>query len=473
MMELTVSEIAAAVSGHLVAGNGNAAQPVCGIVWDSRQIAPDGAFLALPGARVDGNDFVVQAIRAGARAVICTREPDAAAREAAAGCGCALIVVEDGVAALTALASAWRARLSARVVGITGSTGKTSTKDLVASVLAQRYRTVATVANHNNELGVPATVLAAGPDTEALVVEMGMRGLGQIEALCKTVRPSFGIVTNIGSSHLELLGTRENIARAKSELLQALSDDGCAVLNADDSFTPFLVEQGRLAERGIAQCAFGLSAGADVRADAVSFDGRACASFRLSLPDGSTGTVHLSMPGRHNVYNALAAAALGQRLGLGIEEISRGLSQARGSGMRLEVVQLADGVTVVNDAYNANPDSMRAALETLAGMGTSGRRIAVLGDMGELGANEETLHEEVGTAAAASGVDLLVCVGALARAIAQGALAAGMAPDAVLVCDDAHEAARLVGSRAAAGDVVLVKASRFMGLEQVVREMAE
>ncbi|MGI6033067.1 MAG: UDP-N-acetylmuramoyl-tripeptide--D-alanyl-D-alanine ligase [Coriobacteriales bacterium] len=473
MMRLTLFEFAAAVQGELLNDvSDKSSHMVEGIVWDSRKIVTGCAFLALPGERVDGNDFIAEAARKGAAAIICTRMPDVSLVSLASEFKCLLIYVEDGTEALTRLAAAWRERLNARVVGITGSTGKTSTKDFCASVLSQRFPTTATLANQNNELGVPNTVLSANEDDGALIVEMGMRGRGQIERLCSFVKPAYAVITNIGVSHLELLGSRENIARAKAELLEGIPDTGTAVLNADDAFTPFLIEHARLEERGVRIITYGLSRDADVRAQDISYDDQGCARFALVLPKGTRAEAELRLPGAHNVSNALAAAALGVGIGLTAAEIARGLSVAEGSGMRMEVKHLPSGITVIDDAYNANPDSMRAALETLSGMSCKGKRIAVLGDMGELGPDELELHVQVGRQAAAAGLDMLICVGNLARGIAEGAAQDGMDVERIVVLPNVEDAVACVESVAQSGDIVLVKASHFMGFDQIVKRMA-
>ena len=471
MIELQAKQVAQAVGGRLIACEADARRVVRGITWDSRQVAEGNIFLALPGQRVDGNDFVTAAVQAGAGAVICTREPSSSLMAIAGEFACPIIVVRDAQAALTSLARAWRRRLHAVVVGVTGSSGKTSTKDFLAALLAQRFKTCATQGNHNNELGVPATVLAADADTEVLVVEMGMRGQGQIAELCEFVHPSIGVVTNVGMSHLELLGSQEAIARAKGELYAALPRTGLAVLPADDPYAPFLAECGKLAERGVQTLSCGFSPEADVRAGEPTFDEAACASFELAVRGRGSATVQLAMPGRHSVANALAAAAVGSYLGMTPTEIATGLSQARPSGMRMEVRRSREGVTIVNDAYNANPDSVRASLATLAGMACTGRRIAVLGDMGELGPTERELHGQVGQQAARSGLDLLVCVGTLSECTRAGALEAGMAEQAVRWFPSLEGVQEFLASTLATGDLVLVKASRFMGMERLVEGM--
>lgn len=468
MIELSVTDIAKATGATLYAAADAEGRIVKDMSWDSRKVVPGTLFVAMPGERVDGNDFIASAMAAGASAVLCTREPDDAAQAVAGEFACPMLLVEDATEALSKVAGLWRDKLHAVVIGVTGSCGKTSTKDFLKSVLSQRFKTAATVANHNNELGVPATVLSADADTEVLIVELGMRGLGQIERLCTFVKPSMGVITNIGVSHMELLGSQDAIADAKSELLQALDATGMAVLNADDPYTPYLKDKARIGDGGASFISYGFAPEAEVRAEDLDFDDAACARFKLCVPGAEPVPVRLPLPGRHNVSNALAAAAAGHYLGLTAQEIAVGLSSAQGSGMRMEVVRTQGGLTVVNDAYNANPDSMRASLATLSGMECAGRRIAALGDMGELGADELQMHADVGSVAAQSRLDLLVCAGTLGNEIARGAIAAGMDAGAVKCFADAEEALGFIEGFVQEGDVLLVKASRFMGMERIV-----
>lgn len=439
-----------------------------GVTWDSRQVDADGLFVAIAGERVDGNDHVVSAIDAGASGVLVTREPSTATLAIAEEFDCLVIQVDDAATALKALAARYRATLGARVVGITGSTGKTTTKDLIASVLSTSFRTVATKGNYNNELGVPYTVLSANHDTEALVVEMGMRGQGQLTDLCSYVRPDIAVITNVGVTHMELLGSQDNIALAKGELLAALPADGIAVLNGDDPYTSFLLEH-RAPIDGVQVITYGSGVTCDVRAVDVTLSDNAMPCFTLVLPDGSTHTVKLHLPGAHNVMNALAAAAVGFAMGVPSARVVEGLLLARPGAMRLETVSAENGAIIINDAYNANPDSMRAALSTLEKMEVVGRRIAVLGDMGELGDNESGFHREVGVFAARSGIELLICVGDLSRELAQAAMDAGMPAERVVHLRNVAEVLEYLAPQLGRGDVVLVKASRSMGLERVVK----
>ncbi len=471
MIKVAIAKLAQVIKGRLIIEPAQPDASVRGVVWDSRAVESGCVFLAMPGERVDGNDYVVSAVEAGTGAVVCTRALDEGALDLARSKGCAVIHVEDGIVALQNLAGYWRDCLNAHVIGITGSTGKTSTKDFVASVLSRAFKTTATVGNYNNEIGVPATILSSDADTQALAVEMGMRGLGQIELLCSFARPDFGIVTNVGVSHLELLKTRDNIARAKSELVSALPQGGVAILNADDPYTDRLVEFSHAKERGVQICTYGVDTAARVRAVNIVFDREARASFDLVI-ESETVHVRLGIAGRHNVGNALAAAAIGHTLGMPLDDIAQGLAEAQGSGMRMEVMQAPRGITVVNDAYNANPDSMKASLATLQSMECGNHRIAVLGDMGELGPDEAALHAQVGASAAHSDLDLLVCVGQLAEQIACGAQEAGMEDEKILCFSNVEEASAKIIDMVEQDDIVLVKASRFMGMERIVKEIA-
>ena len=472
-MKMQVSEIAQTIGGEMYGEDLLLRHTVEEIVWDSRKVQPGNVFVAMPGEHVDGNDYIGMAVQKGAGAIICTRQPSSSALAIAGEFTCPVFVVDDGVEALELLAGYWRDKIHAVVIGVTGSTGKTSTKDFLKSVLSQRFKTCATFGNFNNEIGVPATVLSAEEDTEILIVELGMRGLHQIEKLCSFVKPNIGVITNIGVSHLELLGTRENIAQAKSELLQALPSAGLAVLNADDEYTPLVIEDGRVKERGLNLRTYGFAEDATVRAGEPDFDLGACARFEILVQDAEPFAAKLEVPGRHNVSNALAAATVGLYLGLTAEEISAGLASYHPSGMRLEIIHSHEGVTIVNDAYNANPDSMRASLDTIGNMECKGRRIAVLGDMGELGNNEYQLHIDVGSYAAKAKIDLLVCVGTLAVGIKSGALAADMDVDKIVSFATVDEALEFLNRNLKSGDLLLVKASRFMQMERIVKGVAE
>lgn len=462
MLRSSVDTLVDVTAGRLLCGERDSM--VAGLAIDSRSAVAPGVFVALHGERVDGHDFVLDALQAGARVVIVDRPHETlnAAIESATRRGSALILVEDTLVALQRIASWHRSRLRAVVVGVTGSNGKTTTKDFLKSALGTTMRVVATHGNRNNEIGVPLTILGAGSDCDVLVLEMGMRGLGQIAELCEIARPDMGLVTNVGVTHIELLGTQDRIAQAKGELAEAIDSKGTVFLNGDDAYS------GSLSERSSAPVVlYGLGETCDVTADAIELDELSRPSFLLKSPYGET-PVTLNASGRHNVYNALAAAAVALTLAVPLEKVAEGLARADMSAMRMETFVSAAGVTVVNDAYNANPTSMSAAIDALAHIETFGRRIAVLGDMAELGSLSELAHFRLGEQVAHRSIDVLVTVGDRARRIADGAKAAGMDPDSVRPCATTDEAVEVLDDMLDEGDTVLVKASRSMGLEAVV-----
>lgn len=458
-----------------------------GVTWDSREVAAGYVYFALPGERVDGHDFAEGALVAGACAVVASRPLSEAALEVARARGAAVFSVSSTHGAFTDLARGWRSHLHGRVIGLTGSVGKTTTKNLIRDVLSARFSVVATKANQNNELGVPRTLLAADADTEMVVVEMGMRGLGQIESLCSFIKPNWGVVTNVGESHIELLGSRDNIARAKSELISSLpAGTGVAFLNGSDDRSEYLLACAGGAERlGAVVCCNGVDpcdpacvpawrSCAGVWAEDVALDRLGHPHFTLCRrADGAAAVERVScalaLRGVHNVGNACVAAAVGLEAGMGLAEVAHALERAQPEGGRQEVLDAQRGFTVINDAYNASPDSMRASLSLLASMDVAGRRVAVLGDMGELGSFAPEAHVSVGAFAAASGVDCLVCVGELSRLIAQGAREAGLPESSVHSMPSCEDALAFLRGFLAPGDVVLVKASHSMELDRVAK----
>jgi UDP-N-acetylmuramoyl-tripeptide--D-alanyl-D-alanine ligase len=428
-------------------------------------VAAGDLFVAVPGERVDGHDFLGAAADAGAVAALCGR-PDGALP---------CVVVADPVVALGRLAAGVHARLTAdglRTLAITGSSGKTSTKDLLGQVLAAAGPTVSPPGSYNNDIGLPLTVLDADGSTRYLVLEMGSRGPGHIARLCGVARPQVGVVLNVGSAHLGEFGSPEGIAQAKGELVEALPEDGTAVLNADD---PRVL--GMAARTRARVLTTGLGDDADVRATGVTLDEAARARFTL-VAAGEEHPVALQVVGQHQVANALSAAGAALAAGLAPAAIASALSSAGSrSRWRMEVERRADGVTVVNDAYNANPESMRAALAALAGLAGE-RRIAVLGGMAELGPDAAAEHERLGRDAVAAGVDLVVAVGPDAVGIADGASAAGLnagrgAGEGSVHVPDRAAARELLSDVLRPGDVVLVKASRSFGLEVLAAELLD
>ncbi len=456
MIEFSLTEVAAAVGGELTgAASGATARVTGSVTVDSRTVGAGDLFVALPGERVEGHDFVAAAVAAGAVGALSTR-PDAG--------GAPVVVVADPVVALGRLAHAVHERLTGlTTVGITGSSGKTSTKDLLGQVLGAVAPTVSPPGSFNNDIGLPLTVLTADTGTRHLVLEMGARGPGHIARLCAVARPDIGVVLNVGSAHLGEFGSAEGIATAKGELVEALTAEGTAVLNADDDRVRGMAPRtrGRVVLTGTGP-------DADVRATDVVLDDAARASFTLHAA-GETHRVSLQVVGVHQVANALSAAGAALAAGLTPAQVAAGLGTASSrSRWRMEVTVRPDGVTVVNDAYNANPESMRAALAALASLGGT-RRVAVLGAMGELGPGADDEHTRLGAEAVAQ-VDLLVAVGPDAEKIAAGAAAQPHRGESVHVSDRAA-ARQVLAGVLRPGDVVLVKASRSYGLELLAADL--
>jgi len=467
VLTISVETLISVTGGTLVWGSTDTM--VNGVSIDTRTLEPGALFVAFEGERVDGHEYLADAVSSGARALLVTRGSEEIGEvvEAATRRDVAIVRVPDALAAVQALARHHRERLFCPVIGITGSSGKTTTKEFLTSVLATRMKVVSTHGNRNNELGVPLTVMDAGADTDVLVVEMAMRGRGQIAELCRIARPTIGLVTNVGVSHIELLGTQDAIAAAKAELVESIPEEGVVFLNGDDAYSGTLALSSRAPVTR-----YGVGEGNDVRAVGIELDEESRASFEVVAAD-TTIPVSLGVPGRHNVYNALAAAVIGLHLGLDADDIATGLARASAGEMRMQSFTSAGGIHVINDAYNANPSSMRAAIETLAGISTGERRIAVLGDMAELGSLAELAHFRIGEELARQPIDVLVTVGERASRIADGARAEGMAPENVRPCATAEEASEVLDDLLEPGDVVLVKASRVMGLERVVEGIVE
>ncbi|MDR2196654.1 MAG: UDP-N-acetylmuramoyl-tripeptide--D-alanyl-D-alanine ligase [Coriobacteriales bacterium] len=472
-MRLKIEQIAAFSQATVAVAARDDQRYLTGFTWDSRTLVPGDLFVALPGERVEGNDFIAEAVRRGAAAVLASRAPSDAEGALARERGAAILLVEDGVLAFARLAAAWRNTISPELIAVTGSSGKTSTREMIAAICSQSFETLASSANHNNEIGLPASLLAAMPTTEVLVLEMAMRGLGQIAELCRIARPRLGVITNVGTAHLEMLGSREAIARAKAELVSGLPDGrGVAFLNGDDAFSPFIREVAHTAARDIRVVSFGLSAHNDVRASHISYNACGEASFDLWLPGfPEPWPVTLTMPGEHSVKNALAAAAVGAELSIAPAAIVLALEALKPLPLRQNRVRLTDGTVILDDSYNANPDSMRAALALLLQQPKDLVRVAVFGDMLELGSREDEFHRKLGASAATGGVDMLITVGKRARSYALGAREAGMNADAIFVCSTIDEALVVLRERLTRASVILVKGSRALGLERITEEM--
>jgi UDP-N-acetylmuramoyl-tripeptide--D-alanyl-D-alanine ligase len=455
MIQLTLPELAAVVEGTVVHDSG--ATVIGPAFVDSRIAEHGGLFVAVVGDRVDGHDFARAAVQAGAAAVLSSRDT-----------GQPGVVVEDPVAALAVLARHSLTRLpGVRVVALTGSQGKTSTKDLLAQVLARAGRTVATFGSFNNELGLPLTVLRADTATEYLVLEMGARHVGDLEASCRVARPEIALVLNVGKAHIGEFGSQAGIAQAKGELVEALGEDGVAVLNADDPLVRAMAARTRGRVR-----TFGTAEDADVRYDEPALDDLGRPSFTLHS-DGDQARVRMRLVGGHHAGNAAAAAAVAVSLGLDLETVADALSEATATSRgRMEVAERADGVTVIDDAYNANPDSMRAALKALAAIGRGrpgSRTVAVLGEMRELGESGPEEHDAVGRLAVRLDIHQLLVVGEAAKPIHLGASLEGSWDKESVFVEDNDAATDWLRRHLRPGDIVLFKASNSAQLSWVAQ----
>jgi UDP-N-acetylmuramoyl-tripeptide--D-alanyl-D-alanine ligase len=454
-----LSDVARAVEGSLEGDD----VEVRSVSTDSREVSDGALFVALVGERTDGHRFVDRAFAAGASAAIVGEPVDVI--EDLATVRKPVVRVGSTGEALMRLAADERGSMTATVVGITGANGKTSTKDLAHAVAATRFRVHASPGSFNNEIGLPVTLLGAPSDAEVVVAEMGARRLGDVKLLSGIARPGVVVVTNVGVAHMEVFGSWASIVEASAEPVDALGPDGVAILNADDPVVIGYAERcpGRVVT-------FGVGTHAGVRAEHVSLrpDGRA--SFRLAA-DGSYVPVTLAVAGEHMVSNALAAVAVGRELGVPLDDAALALAEAGVSRWRMETFTTRAGIRVLNDAYNANPESTAAALRTARWMAGEDRLIAVLGEMAELGPISRDEHDRVGELAARIRVDRLITVGEAAHAIARAALREGMEPGEVAAYDTAEEALDDVRNSAAPGDLILFKGSRVAGLDTVAEAL--
>ena len=422
------------------------------VTTDSRKISSDALFIALKGENFNGEDFAAESLSKGAAAVLVSRSFNK-------NLDGVIIKVDDTLTAYRQIAGAWRNRFDIPVIAVTGSNGKTTTKDLTAAALNSFGHVQKTSGNFNNEVGVPMTLLVISDKTKAAVVEIGMRGLGQIESLAEVVRPTIGIITNVSETHIELLGSIENIAKAKGELVEAIPNGGTIILNADNQYTAAMT---KLAGEGVKVITYGLEKQADLNASDILI-GSVATEFTLTYR-GEKFDFEIPMLGRHNVSNALAAIAAGLTLGLSIEEIQCGISTLTTTKMRFEVIR-RDGLTIVNDAYNASPASMRVAIRTTSEV-YDGRLIAVLGDMLELGEIAERVHREIGAELVENKFDTLITLGELGKFIAEGAREAGL--EKVYTFDTHEAAAKKILELVRDGDTILFKASHVMHMEKII-----
>lgn len=464
MEPIGIDEALEATSGELVAGDRRGS--IRSIATDTRKLKRGDFFVPLKGNIFDGHDYLDEALERGCAGGMFARAVSDADAKRWSTRGAVLIRVRDTLAGLQALAKRYRERFLIPLIAITGSNGKTTTKEMVVAISSGRFSVLGSEGTFNNDVGVPLTLLRLERNHSLAVLEIGMNARGEIGRLAGLAGPGIGVITNVGPAHLQFLGTIEEVAASKAELLEAMpaAGGGVAVLNCDDRYVS------RMGEGfGFKVKTFGMGSGADVRGESVRPGaGRVRFSMRF-VRAGRAVAVTLPVAGVHNVYNALAAAAACEELGIQPEEIAERLGAVRLPPMRMEMLD-RNGITVINDAYNANPASMYAALDTLRGMAVSGKRILVMGDMLELGAAAEAAHREIGRLAPERGVDLLIAVGEQSALAAEAAREAGMSAGNVVSCRCVREAASVLGERAREGDCVLLKASRRIGLEKILDE---
>lgn len=452
---MNAEQIAAAVQADGYTGKNIA---FTGITTDSRSVRPGELFVALSGGNFDGHDYCGKAIEAGAAGIVISKAVADVPEEVA------VFKVADTLLAFQQIARAYRRSFSdLKVFAVTGSNGKTSTKDLLAACLGAKYKVVKTQGNFNNEIGLPMTLLSIAPGTDMAVVEMGMRGLGQIAELCDIAEPDSGLITNVGETHMELLGSMENIATAKSEIVVNLPVEGFAVLNGDNAYVR------TAADKTAAKVVyFGLGEDCDYRGSEIITSALGTSFICTEKSSSRSVAVKLQLIGEHNVYNALAAIAGAACYGVAMEDSARALATARLTGSRQEIIYIGD-ITFINDAYNASPASMEAALKTLAeakkAAGGSSRTVAVLADMLELGAISEASHRRVGRWAVETGADLVLTYGPEAAYISDEVRRLG---GNTVHCADRKEAADVLRATAAAGDIILLKGSRSMQADKML-----
>lgn len=459
MLGMTLTKMAEACGGKLIGyDSGKEAK---GVVIDSRLVKEDFVFIAVPGEKVDGHKFIPQVVEQGAMGVICEKEPDEFMTDASDKTEIPYILVEDSLQALKAIATYYRSLLQIPVVGITGSVGKTSTKEFVAAVLGTKYKVLKTQGNFNNEIGVPLTILRIREEHQVAVLEMGINHFGEMHRLSEMAKPDICLFTNIGQCHLEFLGTRDGILKAKTEMFDFMAENGSVCVNGDDDKLITIQEV-----KGKKPLTFGLSEQFDIYATDCVNNGLYGSDMKLHM-EGHSYAVHIPLPGDHMIYNALAAAGVGQLLGLTEAQIVEGIGKVESVSGRSNVIMLEDKI-LIDDCYNANPVSMEAALTLLTT--AKGRKVAILGDMFELGEEEQQMHAGVGRIAAEKQIDLLICVGDLSEHMYRAAIENG-GNTVYFQTVEAMQAAlpKLLRRE----DTILLKASHGMGFAGLIEPIKE
>lgn len=455
MQTLTYNEVLRATSGELICGD--RFSEFSNISLDSRKINVGDLFIPIAGEKFDGHDFILSAFKLGAAAVVTHKDIELLP-------GKTIIRVKDTLIALREIAAFYRSKFSIPFVGITGSVGKTSTKDMIASVLKQKYNVLKTDGNFNNEIGLPLTVFNLDSFHETAILEMGMSGFGEISHLTYIVKPDIAIITNIGISHIEKLGSRQNILKAKMEILEGLNENGLLILNGDDKLLYGLKD---LLKVRIVY--YGMEEGLDFQAFNISTAGEKGTCFEITLKN-TDYKIHIPTPGVHNVYNALAAIATGIEMKISMDKIIQGIAEFTSSKMRMNIITGRE-IKIINDAYNASPQSMEAAISVLKDIGGNNRRIAILGDMLEMGEWAYKAHLDIGKFAVSKGIDYILTVGVNGKNIGEGAIEAGAKTSTIFSFNNNSELNIFLNSFINKGDVVLVKGSRGMKMEEIVNHL--
>jgi len=469
-----LSQVCNSVKGEKLLDTDSLIRNVC---IDSRKVLDGTLFFAIKGERVDGHDYVLNAAKNNASAAVISKELDPFTMTELKKLNFGLIKVDDTQKTLSEFAKWHRSNCDIKLVGVTGSAGKTTTKDIITSVLRKKFDVISTKGNLNNELGVPLTLLSIENDHEMAVVEMAMRGFGQIKELCEYAKPLFGVITNIGDSHIEFLKSRENIAKAKWEIVESLPENGCAILNGDDGHLLRM-----LSSTDRQTVCYGIqNEENDVRAVNITSkpDGtyfKICISDKLNKlcnlsSDVEEYELFIPIPGKHNVLNALAAVSVGLLNGIDIRLIAEGLCDLVRSPMRMSFLQGKNGYTIIDDSYNANPPAMKCALEAMCDFSGEKRKVAILGGMVDLGEYVDEGHRKVAEYVISSNVNILITTGALGAKISKEALRLGMNPDNVFICKDNNEAVLTASNVLLPQDVVLVKGSRLIKTDEIVKEL--
>ncbi len=458
MIALTVREIIIATGGVLL--NGDEDTLINGITIDSRKIDGNDLFIPLIGENFDGHKFIADSVKKGIKAILISKS------EYAKKHNVLTIQVNDTLKALQNIAKYYISKFNIPIIAVTGSTGKTSTKDLITSVLKQKYKTLSNIGNFNNHIGVPLTVFSLESDHEVAVIEMGMSNLGEIDLLADIVRPDIGVITNIGLSHIEHLKTQQNIMNAKMEIANYFNESSMIIVNGDDKYLKKINDT----DLNYKKCLVGLDKHNSIQGVNIKDMGIEGTSFDI-VYEGNTYPFIVKAPGIHNVYNALCAFVVAITLGVSIQLIQKGISQYKSSHMRLNVFTTDKDIVIINDAYNASPDSMKAALSVLAKFNEK-RKIAILGDMLEMGKYTEQGHYDIGCFAAEN-TDILITVGKSSKFIAKGAEDRGFEKSNIFVCTDNEQAKSKLNDLLKKGDTVLVKGSRGMKMEEIVEYIQE